>query len=358
MCIPNNQEIREKLLAEAHDTQLSGHLGVNKTVAQLRRRFWWPAMAESVADYVRTCGLCQVNKPSSKRKLGLLQPLEIPERRWGSVSMDQIVELPKTNDGFDSIVVYVDRLTKMMHCQPTHTNVTAPVLAHIFFDTVVRLHGLPDNIVSDRDPKFTGHFWRALFKHVGVKLSMSTAFHPQTDGQTERDNRTLESILRNFVSTNFDNWDTLLPAAEFSYNNSVQKSTQETPFYLNYGMHPVTPLDRITDAPIDTDVMTTTSFLKTIKKANDSARDHITKAQQRQKKGYDGLREEHTFKVGDLVKLSTKDTPIEKGPAYKLKPRYVGPLEVLKVVSPVAYRITLPENWRIHNVLHIFALRP
>ncbi len=124
------------------------------------------------------------------------------------------------------------------------------MLAKIFFDTVVRLHGLPDDVVSDRDPKFTGHFWRALFKHIGVKLSMSTAYHPQSDGQTERDNRTLESILRNFVSTNFDNWDTLLPAAEFSYNNSKQKSTQETPFFLNYGMHPVTPLDRNADAPI------------------------------------------------------------------------------------------------------------
>ena len=284
LCIPDNQEIREKLLAEAHDTQLSGHLGVNITVVQLKRRFWWPAMAESVADYIRTCGLCQVNKPSSRRKLGLLQPLEIPDRRWGSVSMDQIVELPTTKSGYDSIVVYVDRFTKMMHCQPTHTNVKAPELAKIFFDTVVRLHGLPDDIVLDRDPKFTGHFWRALFKHVGVKLSVSTAYHPQSDGQTERDNRTLESIIRNFVSTNFDNWDTLLPAAEFSYNNSKQKSTQETPFFLNYGMHPVTPLDRVVNVPIDTDVAATTDFLKTIKKANESACAHITTAQRQQRK--------------------------------------------------------------------------
>ena len=272
--------------------------------------------------------------------------------------MDQIVELPTTKSGYDSIVVYVDRFTKMMHCQPTHTNVKAPELAKIFFDTVVRLHGLPDDIVSDRDPKFTGHFWRALFKHVGVKLSMSTAHHPQSDGQTERDNRTLESIIRNFVSTNFDNWDTLLPAAEFSYNSSKQKSTQETPFFLNYGMHLVTPLDRIANVPVDTDVAATTDFLKTIKIANESAHAHITMAEHQQKKGYNGLREDYSFKVGDLIKLSTKDTPIEKGPAYKLKPRYVGPLEVLKVVSPVAYRITLPENWRIHNVIHISRLRP
>ena len=166
---------------------------------------------------------------------------------------------------------------------------------------------------------------------------------------------------RNFVSTNFDNWDTLLPAAEFSYNNSKQKPTQETPFFLNYGMHPVTPppLDRIVNVPIDTDVAATTDFLKTIKKANESACAHITTAQRQQKKGYDGLREEYSFKVGDLIKLSTKNSPIiEKGPAYKLKLRYVGPLEVLKVVSPVAYRITLPENRRIHNVIHISRLRP
>ena len=185
-------------MAEAHDSQLSGHLGVNKTVAQLRRRFWWLGMAESVADYIRTCKLCQVNKQSSRRKLGLMQSLPIPDTRWGSVSMDQIVELPTTERGFESIVVYVDRLTKMMHCQPTHTNVKAPALAKILFDTVVRLHGLPDDIVSDRDPKFKGHFWRVLFDHVGVELKMSTAYHPQTDGQTERDNRTLEAVLRNF----------------------------------------------------------------------------------------------------------------------------------------------------------------
>ena len=179
-------------------------------------------------------------------------------------------------------------------------------LANIFFDTVVRLHGLPDDIVSDEDPKFTGHCWRALFKHVGVKLSMSTAYHPQSNGQTERDNRTLESIIWNFVSTNFENWDTLLPAAEFSYNNSKQKSTQETPFFLNYGMHPVTPLDRIVNVSIDTDVAATTDFLKTIKKANESACAHITAAQRQQKKGYDGPREEYSFKVGDLIKLSTQ----------------------------------------------------
>ena len=118
---------------------------------------------------------------------------------------------------------------------------------------------------------------------------------------------------------------------------------------------PLLRLDRITNVPFNTDVAAN-DFLKTINNANDSAHAHITKAQERQKKGYDGLREESTFKVGDLVKLSTKDTPIEKGPAYKLKPRYVGPLEVLKVMSPVAYRITLPGNWRIHNVLHVSRL--
>ena len=191
-------EVREKFLAEAHDTQLSSHLGVNKTVSQLKRRFWWPAMAEPVADYILTCG--------SVRSINLLPnvgSVYCTHCKFliedGSVSMDQIVELPTTELGFDSIVVYVDRFTKMMHCQPTHTNMKAPALAKIFFYTIVRLHGLPDDIVSDREPKFTENFWRALSKRVGVKLSISTAFHPQTDGQTERDNRTLESILRNFL---------------------------------------------------------------------------------------------------------------------------------------------------------------
>ncbi len=155
--------------------------------------------------------------------------------------MDFIVELPKTPDGYDTIVVFVDRLSKMVHLQPTKTTATAIDIANIFFETIFRLHGLPWVIVSDRDPKFTSKFWKMLFKLTDTKLAMSTAFHPQTDGQTERANRTLEQYLQAFVNYKQNNWASLLPVAEFTINNAKNASTGFSPFYLANGCHPVTP---------------------------------------------------------------------------------------------------------------------
>ena len=147
-----------------------------------------------------SCDVCQRNKSSNKKLAGLLRPLEIPTRNWQHVSMDLIIQLPKTKSGNDAIVVFVDKLSKMSHFVATKTAISAPELAKIFFDTVFRLHGMPEVIISDRDTRFTSLFWRALFKSMDTKLAMSTAFHPQTDGQTERNNRTLEQMLRNFIN--------------------------------------------------------------------------------------------------------------------------------------------------------------
>ncbi|KAJ9520936.1 hypothetical protein QJQ45_014130 [Haematococcus lacustris] len=225
--------MRTALLREAHDIPISGHLGRDKTYAQLSRHFFWPRMAASVHNYVRTCTHCQRNKSNTAKPIGLLHPLPIPQHRWEHVSMDLITQLPSTAAGHDAIVVFVDKLTKMIHAVPTTTTVTAPILARIFFDHVFRLHGLPKVIVSDRDPRFTAAFWKELFHLTGTHLNMSTANHPQTDGQTERANRTLEDMLRNFVSPHHDDWDTHLTAAEFAYNSSVHAATGFTPFHLN-----------------------------------------------------------------------------------------------------------------------------
>ena len=155
--------------------------------------------------------------------------------------MDFIVQLPLTRQKHDAIVVFVDRMTKRAYFQPTTTNATAPEIADIFFNTIFRNHGLPKVIVSDRDAKFTSKFWKALFKQLDTKLAMSTAFHPQTDGQTERMNRTLEQMLRIYTNYAQDDWDKLLTIAEFAYNNSVQSSTGYTPFELDCGQAPNTP---------------------------------------------------------------------------------------------------------------------
>jgi hypothetical protein len=175
--------------------------------------------------------------------------LPIPERRWQQVSLDLITQLPPS-DGFDAILVVVDMLSKMVHCVPTHTSATAEKLAVLFFREVVRLHGLPEALVSDRDSRFTGNFWTSLFAALGTKLRMSTPFHPQTDGQTERANRTIEQMLRAYVGTELNDWCRFLPAIEFAINDAKQASTGFSPFFLNSGQDPMTPV-RLPEGKID-----------------------------------------------------------------------------------------------------------
>ncbi len=203
----------------------------------ISRDFWWPQMWKTVKDYVTTCDTCSRSKIPRHRPYGLLQPLPIPETPWTSISMDFIVDLPPSKT-FDSIFVVVDRLTKIAHFIPCHKTVTGEETARLFIDNVYRLHGLPNDIISDRGTQFTSKFWQSLFKILGVDIKLSSAYHPQTDGQTERVNQVLEQYLRCTINYHQDNWVDLLPLAEFAYNNTLQGSTQQTPFFANYGHHP------------------------------------------------------------------------------------------------------------------------
>ena len=243
ICIPNtSRDIITKILHECHDIPMSGHVGIHKTTQAVCKHFHWAGMTRDIKRYVLSCQKCQESKAGHELPAGLLQPLPIPERRWDQVTMDLVVHLPKTQRGHDAIVVFVDKMSKMAHYAATTTKVTAPQLARIFFNQVVRYHGVPKSIVSDRDSKFTSLFWRSLWKRIGTRLALGSAYHPQTDGQTERTNRILEDMLRAYVDNHQDDWDEYLMTAEFAYNNSVQSSTGHTPFYLNSGQHPHMPL--------------------------------------------------------------------------------------------------------------------
>src|SRR5215218_9377362 len=174
--------------------------------------------------------------------------------------MDFITQLLKTKTGNDAIVVFVDTFSKMVHFAPSRTTATAPDTAHIFFDHIFKLHDLPKSIISDRDAKFTSHFWQTLFKTMGTKLAMSTAFHPQTDGQTERANRTLEDMLHAFVSYRQNDWDQYLSTAEFACNNTPNASTGMSPFHVNYGCDPYNPYSAISKVPDE--IPATAEFLE------------------------------------------------------------------------------------------------
>jgi hypothetical protein len=351
--VPNDQIVRTLIISSNHDEIAASHRGVAKTISLISRTWYWKNMAQDIKLYVDTCKLCQQNKISNQAPQGLLHPIASPESRWHTVTMDLITSLPKTKAGNDCIVVFTDKLSKMVHYVPTVTKVNAEQLAHIMINHVVKLHGIPIHIISDRDARFTSSFWKALWLTFGTKLKMSTAYHPESDGQTERINRTLEEGLRNYVNDHQDNWDTLLPLSEFAYNNAVHSSTGYTPFFLNSGQHPTTPSTYEVRAEVQVNDAAAT-LVEQVYDALEHAQQTIVKAQAAQKKYADQHRKEHqTYNVGDLVYLSTKNIR-SLGGAPKLTCQRMGPFPITKVISHLNYELELPASMRgIHNRFHV-----
>ena len=354
--VPNDKVLKTQLLRECHDAAASGHLGVSKTTELLARRFYWPGLHADAEQYVTTCLECQRNKPSNARPYGLLQPLPIPERTFEQVTIDLITQLPRSTRGNDAIVVMVDKLSKLVHYAPCKTAISAPQLASLFLREWVRLHGVPASIVSDRDPRFTSRFWRALWDKLGTKLAMSTAYHPQSDGQTERANRTLEDMLRATVAFEQDDWDEHLDAAEFAINNSVQASTGFSPFRLVYGEHVRTAWSAALPSPPSSNA-TADELVQARDDALQRAKDNLLKAQQQQARYANKKRQDVKFQVGDKVLLSTANLNNELR-APKLMQRYVGPFSIVRVVNDVAYELALPASMsRVHPTFHVSKLK-
>ncbi|KAJ9531536.1 hypothetical protein QJQ45_014991 [Haematococcus lacustris] len=278
--VPDDAALRKKMIYTMHDTRSAGHLGMTKTLEQVTRWFTWPGVSENVKSYVRSCHSCQVNKSSAKKPAGLLQPLPIPERPWDSVSMDLIVKLPASGPNkYDSILVFVDRLTKMVHLVKTWESMTATQYAKLFLEHVFRLHGMPRSVVSDRGPQFHNKLWAEVTKLLQVQVNLSSAYHPETDGQTERVNRVIEEMLRHFIRPDQRDWAEYLPLVEFAINNAWQESVRSTPFYLNYGYHP--RLAELLDLPQK--VPQAHEFVRSMKKAVEQARQCLARAQKRMK---------------------------------------------------------------------------
>jgi hypothetical protein len=273
--------------------------------------------------------------------------------------MDLITQLPRTLKGHSAIMVVVDKLTKYAYYIATVTEANAIQLADLFIQYVVRHRGLPRNIVSDRDPRFVSIFWQTLWSNLGTKLCLSTAFHPQTDGQTERANRTLEEGLRAYVDTMQADWDDHLVALEIAYNRSVHASTGFTPFYLNSGKEIELPLDQAiaSSLPMKSDIAI--DRLKQLATDLETAKKNLEAAQQKQAKYANRDRRQLVSKVGDRVMLSTEHLKLKHGDqTVKLMSKYIGPFTIKRVINDAAYELDLPHSLPVHPSFHISKLKP
>jgi hypothetical protein len=350
-------DLRKLILSEAHDTAYSIHPGSTKMYYDLKERFWWYGMKRSVAEYVAICNTCQRVKAEHQRPAGLLQPLRIPEWKWEEITTDFIVGLPHTQKGYNFIWVVVDRLTKVAHFIPVNTTYSGARLAELYISKIVCLHGVPKKNISDRGSQFTSRFWEQLHDSLDTNLRFSTAYHPQTDGQTERTNQVLEDMLRACAIQYGTSWDKCLLYAEFSYNNSYQASLKKSPFKALYGQKCRTPLywDQIGERQVFGP-----DIIEEAEQLVQQVRENLRVAQTRQKSYTDVRRQDLTFAVGDHVYL--KVSPMRgirrfnvKG---KLAPRYIGPFKVLERKGEVAYRLELPPNLLgVHDVIHASQLK-
>ena len=355
--VPNDTSLKQFLFQELHDSPLGAHQGVDKTVWRLKQTFTWPGLETDVRRYIRGCDQCQRNKPILRRTPGLLQPLPIPLGKWTDVSMDFITKLPKTSRGHDSILVVVDRFTKWAYMFPVAETIDAPATAKLFFDRVVTRHGLPRAIVSDRDTRFLSSFWQTLWATVGTKLQMSTAYHPQTDGQTEVVNKVITQTLRAFIGPAQTDWDLALPGVEFAYNTAPHSATHMSPFFLNYGHEPSMPTSFLFSTHPNHPAVT--DFVKQLQNDAAAARQHLHRQQVKYRNTSNASRRDQQHHVGEQVLLSNAQLPVPgQGLSRILREVWTGPFRVLQKLGPVNYRLDLPPTMHIHPIFHVSKLRP
>ncbi len=354
--VPEGRDLRQEIFSQNHDSRIAGHWGQFKTADKIKANFYWPNMDQDIEEYVRSCDSCQRNKTARHKKYGELLPLEVPYRPWTSISMDFIVGLPES-DGNTKIWVIVDRFSKMAHFIPLPTVNKTEDMAKIFLNQIWKLHGLPDDIVSDRDSKFISHFWQSLMDLLSVKLNLSTAFHPQTDGQTERVNQTLEAYMRNYCSYQQDDWSDLLPLAEYAYNSAISEATKFSPFCANYGFEPRTNWPNPKPSS-EWDNPASTIRVSQWESIWQTMGENLGKTRLRMARWYDKHHQKGPeFKAGDLVMLDRRNVQTKR-PMNKLDHKKMGPFKVLKTVGRRAYQLELPPQMKIHPVFHINLLEP
>ncbi|GJU96938.1 putative reverse transcriptase domain-containing protein [Tanacetum coccineum] len=355
--LPCYGDLRTVIMHESHKSKYSVHPGSDKMYQDMKKLYWWPNMKADIATYVSKCLTCAKVKAKHQRPSGLLVQPKIPEWKWDNITMDFVTKLPKSPQGHDTIWVIVDRLTKSAIFTPMRETDSMEKLARLYIKEVVARHGIPVSIICDRDPRFASRFWRSLQKALGTSLDMSTAYHPETDGQSERTIQTLEDMLRACVIDFGKGWINHLPLVEFSYNNSYHASIKAAPFEALYGRKCRSPVcwAEVGEAQLTGPdlIQETTEKIIQIKQRMQAARD-------RQKSYADLKRKPMEFQVGDrvMLKVSPWKGVVRFGKRGKLNPRYVGPFKVLEKIGSVAYKLELPQELsRVHNTFHVSNLK-
>jgi transposase InsO family protein len=350
------------LISEWHDNSLAGHLGVRKVYATLSQHYFWPDMDKDVGEYVRACPECQRTK-STLQPRPEIHPLPVPERPFERISLDWVTGFPQSSYGNNVVLNIIDRFSKWAIIIPCKKSMNATQLADHLFTRVFSWVGFPQEIVGDRDTRLTASQMRKLKRQLNVRLKLSVAYHPQTDGSTERFNRTFLQMLRTTLSTGMhSNWEKNIPALLFAYHNTVHSSTGFTPHTLLFGWTPRdirAPLAAFN--PISKSLPDVESWL--LSRRDEFEQAHIARERVRQ-----GLRRDrkasaraHSYEVGDLVKVSTRVLPFRVSPAQtpKLLPLWLGPFKVLEHVGHGAYRLDLPDPYsHTHPVFNVADIRP
>uniref|UniRef100_A0A2N9H624 Reverse transcriptase n=1 Tax=Fagus sylvatica TaxID=28930 RepID=A0A2N9H624_FAGSY len=351
--VDTDSPLKQDIINQFH---ASSHEGFHKTFQRVHSNFYWLKMREDIKTFIRECEICQKHKVKQLSPAGLLQPLPIPHKVWEDISMDFVEGLP-ISQGKSTIMVVVDRFSKYSHFIAIAHPYTAVSIAQVFFENIFKLHGMPRTIVCDRDVTFTSGFWTELFRLNGTSFNFSSAYHPQTDGQTEVVNRTLEMYLRCFTSDKPKQWVRWLCWAEFCYNTSWHSAIKRTPFEVVYGREPPSLLTYVPGtakvAAVEDELLQRDLVLTDLK-------ENIKVAQERMKRSYDSKHREKNFEVSNWVYLRLRpyrQVFVAMQRNAKLSPWFYGPFRILQRIGQVAYKLELPSDTRIHPVFHVLLLK-